>query len=76
MTTEDVESYLKRGYHVAVVPSESADGDAGWVAEVAELPGCIAQGRTSEELFANVDRAMTAWIDDALDAGDPIPAPR
>ena len=76
MSAEAVESYLKRPYHLQVVRSESDDGDGGWVVEVEELPGCIAQGRTSEELTGNVRRAMTAWIDDTLDAGDPIPAPR
>ncbi len=76
MSAELVESYLKRGYHVEVVSSESDDGDGGWVAEVEELRGCIAQGRTRDELFANVERAMTAWIGDALEDGDPVPPPR
>ena len=67
--------YLKRPYHVEIVTSESDDGDSGWVAEVRELKGCIAQGRTREELFKNIERAMTAWIDDALQAGDTIPGP-
>ena len=26
--------------------------------------------------LANIDRAMEAWLDDALEAGDPIPEPR
>ncbi len=76
MKKESIESYLKRPYHIEIVWSESEDGDAGWVAEVKELRGCIAQGRTREELLRNVDRAMEAWIDDALEAGDPIPEPR
>ena len=76
MTADPIQSYLKRPYHIEIVWSESEEGDAGWVAEVKELRGCIAQGRTREELLANVDRAMEAWIDDALEAGDPIPQPR
>ena len=51
--------YLKRPYHVEIVTSESEDGDSGWVAEVRELKGCIAQGRTRDELFENIERAMT-----------------
>ena len=76
MTTETVEGYLKRPYHIEIGWSESDEGDAGWVAEVKELRGCIAQGRSREELLENIDRAMEAWIDDALEAGDPIPEPR
>ena len=63
-------------YDVEVVWSESDDGDAGWVAEVRDLPGCIAQGRSRHELLENIDRAVEAWIADALEAGDPIPWPR
>ncbi len=76
MNASTTQSYLKRPYHIEIVWSESEDGDAGWVAEVKELRGCIAQGRTREELLSNIDRAMEAWIDDALEAGDPIPEPR
>ena len=75
MNTATIADYLKRPYHIEIVASTSDDGDAGWVAEVKELDGCIAQGRTHDELFENIDRAMTAWIDDALEAGDPIPEP-
>ena len=76
MNAEVIESYLKRPYHIEIVWSESEDGDSGWVAEVKELRGCIAQGRSREELLENIDRAMEAWIDDALEAGDAIPEPR
>ena len=62
-------------WHIEIVHSETEDGDSGWVAEVRELPGCIAQGRTPDELFANIDRALQAWIWDAMEYGDPIPEP-
>ena len=75
MSTVTIDDYLKRPYHIEIVASTSEDGDFGWVAEVREFDGCIAQGRTRDELFENIDRAMTAWIDDALEAGDPIPEP-
>lgn len=76
MGGEPFEMYLRQPYHVHVIHSDDDDGDSGWVAEVEELRGCIAQGRTHAELLENVERAMAAWIGDALDAGDPIPAPR
>ncbi|MCY4455092.1 MAG: toxin-antitoxin system HicB family antitoxin [Chloroflexi bacterium] len=75
MTTLTIEEYLKRPYHIEIMASAGEDGDGGWVAEVRELDGCIAQGRTHGELFENIERAMTAWLDDALEAGDPIPEP-
>lgn len=75
MSALTIADYLKRPYKVEVVASSGDDGDSGWVAEVRELRGCIAQGRTHEELFENIERAMTAWIDDALRAGEPIPDP-
>lgn len=70
-----IEEYLKLRYHTEIVLSEAEDGDAGWVAEVKELTGCIAQGRTREELLENIDLAKTVWLEDALEAGDPIPKP-
>lgn len=75
MTTRTLEEYLRQPYYIEVVASMSEDGDSGWVAEVRELEGCIAQGRTREELRVNLRRAMTAWIDNALVVGDPIPDP-
>ena len=75
MTTLTLQEYLDRPYHIEIVASAGEDDDAGWVAEVRELDGCIAQGRTHDELFENIERAMTAWLDDALEAGDPIPEP-
>lgn len=69
--------YLDLPYHIEIVRSESPeDDDGGWVAEVRELKGCIAQGRTPDELMANIRGAMGAWIDDALSVGDRIPQPR
>lgn len=75
MSTVTIEDYLQRPYHIEIVWSESEDGDSGWVAEVKEFDGCMAQGRSREELFENIERAMTAWIDDALEAGDAVPDP-
>ena len=76
MGTETVQGSRPQPYGVEVVWSESDDGDAGWVAEVRDLPGCIAQGRSRGELLENINRAIEAWIADALEAGDPIPRPR
>ena len=34
----------------------------GWIiAECPELPGCVSQGRTEAEAFANIREAAVAW---------------
>jgi predicted RNase H-like HicB family nuclease len=35
----------------------------GWiVAECPDLPGCVSQGRSEAEAFANIHEAMAAWL--------------
>ena len=47
--------------------------DKVFVAEVPELPGCMAHGRTQEAALKNVNEAIELWIDTAEEFGDPIP---
>ncbi len=53
----------------------SAEDDA-FVAEVPELPGCVAHGATQEEALANAKAAERLWIDTAKEFGDPVPEPK
>jgi len=48
------------------------DGGGGFVASVAELPGCHSQGETMEELRANVRQAVELYLEDE-DLADPMP---
>jgi predicted RNase H-like HicB family nuclease len=50
--------------------------DEVFVAEVAELPGCMAHGDTKANALANADEAVQLWIDTAQEFGDPIPEPK
>jgi predicted RNase H-like HicB family nuclease len=50
--------------------------DEAFVAEVPELPGCMAHGTTHEEALASAKAAMQLWIDTAKKFGDPIPEPK
>jgi len=50
--------------------------DGVFVAEVPELPGCMAHGDTQEAALANVKEAMRLWLDTAREFGDPVPEPR
>ena len=49
--------------------------DQVFVAEVPELPGCMAHGDTKAEALANADEAAQLWLDNAAEFGDPIPEP-
>jgi predicted RNase H-like HicB family nuclease len=53
----------------------SAEDDA-FVADVPELPGCMAHGATQEEALANAKEASRLWIETAKEFGDPIPEPK
>ena len=50
--------------------------DAAFIAEVPELPGCMAHGDTQEKALFSVKEAMGLWIDTAREFGDPVPEPR
>lgn len=53
----------------------SADDNA-FVAEVPELPGCIADGETYQEALANAEVVIGEWLETARDLGRAIPEPR
>ena len=50
--------------------------DDSFIAEVPELPGCMAHGDSQIEALENVTRAIELWIDTATEFGDPIPEPK
>jgi predicted RNase H-like HicB family nuclease len=50
--------------------------DEAFIAEVPELPGCMADGATYQEALANVEVVIREWIETAQELGRLIPAPR
>ena len=50
--------------------------DNAFIAEVPELPGCLAHGDSHESALANVRSAMELWIETAREFKDPIPKPK
>jgi predicted RNase H-like HicB family nuclease len=50
--------------------------DKTFIAEVPELPGCMAHGDTQENALKNINQAIELWIDTAKEFGDPIPEPK
>ena len=53
----------------------SADDDA-FIAEVPELAGCAADGRTYQSALSNVELVMREWLETANELGHPIPLPK
>jgi predicted RNase H-like HicB family nuclease len=64
---------MNLNYEIILYWSEE---DGVFVAEVPELPGCMAHGPTQEAALASVKEAMQLWIDTAKEFGDPIPQPK
>src|SRR5205809_5221140 len=52
-----------------------SQADEAFIAEVPELPGCAADGKTYKEALANVEIIIQEWIETAKELGRPIPAP-
>ncbi|MCY4372968.1 MAG: type II toxin-antitoxin system HicB family antitoxin [Spirochaetaceae bacterium] len=50
--------------------------DNTFIAEVPELPGCMAHGATQEAALKQAQEAITLWIDTAREFGDPVPEPK
>lgn len=50
--------------------------DKAFIAEVPELPGCAADGKTRREALQNVEVVIQEWIETAKELGRPIPQPK
>ena len=53
-----------------------SEEDQSFIADVPELPGCMAHGTSPDEALANAQEAMRLWLDTAREFGDPIPEPK
>ena len=53
-----------------------SEDDTAFIAEVPELPGCIADGGTYQEALANAEVIIAEWIETASQLGRPIPEPK
>lgn len=69
---EPLEFYLDKVYPFVVYPAE----EGGYVAEVEELPGCITQGETLDEVAERIEDARRGWVEVAYETGEEIPLPR
>jgi predicted RNase H-like HicB family nuclease len=60
-------------YEVLLYWSEE---DGAFIAEVPELPGCMADGSTYQEALINVEQIAQEWIETARELGRDIPVPK
>ncbi len=50
--------------------------DDAFIAEVPELPGCMADGESYQEALANAEVIIGEWLDAAKEMGRDIPEPK
>jgi predicted RNase H-like HicB family nuclease len=60
-------------YEVIIYWSEE---DQAFIAEVPELAGCLADGKTYQEALANAEIIIEEWLETARDLGRKIPKPK
>ena len=60
-------------YEIIIFWSEE---DGAFVAEVPELPGCMADGKTYQEALASAEIIIQEWIETARELGRAIPQPK
>lgn len=60
-------------YEIIIYWSEP---DSVFIAEVPELPGCMADGATHAEALTNVEQVIAEWLETAQTLGRAIPTPK
>ncbi len=53
-----------------------SDDDQSFIAEVPELPGCAADGKSHQDALAKAETVIQQWLDTAKELGRPIPEPK
>jgi predicted RNase H-like HicB family nuclease len=53
-----------------------SNDDQTFIAEVPELPGCMAHGDSQEKALKNIQEAIELWLDTANETGQEVPQPK
>ncbi|MBD2777017.1 type II toxin-antitoxin system HicB family antitoxin [Iningainema tapete] len=53
-----------------------SEEDQAFIAQVPELPGCVADGETYLEAIQNAEVVMQHWVETAKELGRSIPEPK
>jgi antitoxin HicB len=67
----NIDEVLKRPYTRVITPAP----EGGFTAEVVEFPGCVTQGKSLEEAYANLEDAARGWLEAVIEARQTIPEP-
>jgi antitoxin HicB len=67
-----LEYYLNLSYPITIHIAP----EGGFVAEIEDLPGCLAQGETLDEAYNEIDIARRLWLETTYEDGQDIPLPR
>lgn len=73
MTAKSTVDYLRLPYERVLLPDEES---GTFTALIREFPGCMSQGDTPGEAYANLEDAAGSWIEAAVGLGQDIPQPR
>ena len=68
---KDLKYYATLPYEILIIPSP----EGGYVGTIPDLPGCITQGETREEVLEMIEDAKICWLEAALDLGQAIDEP-
>jgi antitoxin HicB len=71
MTQKTLEDYLAMQYPFQVI----ADPDGGYVILFPDLPGCMTQAETVDEVPAAAEGARRSWISAVYQDGEEVPLP-
>ncbi|HEY6844244.1 MAG TPA: type II toxin-antitoxin system HicB family antitoxin [Thermoanaerobaculia bacterium] len=53
-----------------------SDEDAAFIADVPELPGCMAHGDSHAAALESAQEAIALWLDTARELGRTVPEPK
>jgi len=69
-----INDYMELPYNI-VLRHVVDDSGSYYFAKVQELDGCMSDGRTADEAYANVREAMEGWLETKIEAGLIPPTP-
>jgi len=64
---------MESKYEIIIFWSEE---DKAFVADVPELPGCMAHGSSHGDALRNAEEAIALWLETAHEIGRSIPQPK
>lgn len=71
MKTNNITDYINLPYTIILKKDDEGD----FVARIDELQGCVAHGKNEAEALQRLKGVQALWIEDCLDAQEPVPLP-